>query len=424
MLTYKQSGVDIDEGNRAVDLIKGKIKSTYDNNVIGDLGNFSGLYSLKEFVGMEEPVLLSSTDGVGTKLRLAQMMDKHDTVGIDLVAMCVNDLICQGAKPLFFLDYIATGKLVAENIDQIVGGIVDGCKMAGCALIGGETAEMPGMYAEDDYDLAGFSVGIADKAKIVSGQNVKAGDVLIGISSSGVHSNGYSFIRKMAGCALIGGETAEMPGMYAEDDYDLAGFSVGIADKAKIVSGQNVKSGDVLIGISSSGVHSNGYSFIRKIFLDTYNYNLDQHIEELGMTLGEALLTPTKIYVKLVLDLLKRYDIKSIAHITGGGVIENIPRVIPKGLGIDINKNSWEKPAIFKLIESFNAIDERELHKSFNMGIGLVMVVEKDKAEEVVNFINNREEEIHVDAKYTELMKDRAYIIGEVVDTHEGVNLC
>ncbi len=176
MLTYKQSGVDIDEGNRAVDLIKGKIKSTYDNNVIGDLGNFSGLYSLKEFVGMEEPVLLSSTDGVGTKLRLAQMMDKHDTVGIDLVAMCVNDLICQGAKPLFFLDYIATGKLVAENIDQIVGGIVDGCKMAGCALIGGETAEMPGMYAEDDYDLAGFSVGIADKAKIVSGQNVKAGD--------------------------------------------------------------------------------------------------------------------------------------------------------------------------------------------------------------------------------------------------------
>src|SRR5699024_3469018 len=195
MLTYKQSGVDIDEGNRAVDLIKGKIKSTYDNNVIGDLGNFSGLYSLKEFVGMEEPVLLSSTDGVGTKLRLAQMMDKHDTVGIDLVAMCVNDLICQGAKPLFFLDYIATGKLVAE--------------------------------------------------------------------------------------------------------------------KAKIVSGQNVKAGDVLIGISSSGVHSNGYSFIRKIFLDTYNYKLDQHIEELGMTLGEALLTPTKIYVKLVLDLLKRYDIKS-----------------------------------------------------------------------------------------------------------------
>ena len=176
MLTYKQSGVDIDEGNRAVDLIKGKIKTTYDNNVIGDLGNFSGLYSLKDFTNMTEPVLLSSTDGVGTKLKLAQMMDKHDTVGIDLVAMCVNDLICQGARPLFFLDYIATGKLVPEQVEQIVSGIVDGCKMAGCALVGGETAEMPGMYSEDEYDLAGFSVGIADKEKIVSGKDVKSGD--------------------------------------------------------------------------------------------------------------------------------------------------------------------------------------------------------------------------------------------------------
>lgn len=356
MLTYKESGVDIDEGNRAVDLIKGKIKSTYDNNVIGDLGNFSGLYSLKDFLTMEEPVLLSSTDGVGTKLKLAKMMDKHDTVGIDLVAMCVNDLICQGAKPLFFLDYIATGKLVAEQVEQIVGGIADGCKMAGCALIGGETAEMPGMYTEDEYDLAGFSVGIADRTKIVSGQNVKAGDVLIGISSSGVHSNGYSFIRK--------------------------------------------------------------------IFLDTYNYKLEQHIDELGMTLGEALLTPTKIYVKLVLELMKQIEIKAIAHITGGGVIENIPRVIPNGLGIDINKNSWEKPAIFKMIENFNAIDERELHKSFNMGIGLVLVVNKEYAQKVVDFINNREEEINIDSKYNELLKDRAYIIGEVVDTHEGVELC
>lgn len=356
MLTYEQSGVNIDEGNRAVSLIKGKIKETYDKNVIGDLGNFSGLYSLKDFMKMEEPVLLAATDGVGTKLKLAQMMDKHNTVGIDLVAMSVNDLICQGAKPLLFLDYIAIGKLVPEHIDQIVAGVANGCKMSGCALIGGETAEMPGMYSEEEYDLAGFAVGIADKTKIVSGKDVKAGDVLVGVSSSGIHSNGFSFIRK--------------------------------------------------------------------IFLDTYNYDLNQYIEELKMTVGEALLTPTKIYVKLVLDLLEKYNIKAIAHITGGGVIENIPRVIPKGLGIDINKNSWEKPAIFKVIESFNAIDERELHKSFNMGIGLVMVVEKDKAKEVVNFINNREEEIHVDAKYTELMKDRAYIIGEVVDTHEGVNLC
>ncbi len=342
MLTYKQSGVDIDEGNRAVDLIKGKIKTTYDNNVIGDLGNFSGLYSLKDFTNMTEPVLLSSTDGVGTKLKLAQMMDKHDTVGIDLVAMCVNDLICQGAKPLFFLDYIATGKLVAEQVEQIVSGIVDGCKMAGCALIGGETAEMSGMYNQDEYDLAGFSVGIADRENIVSGKNVK--------------------------------------------------------------------SGDTLIGISSSGIHSNGFSFIRKIFLDTYGYKLDQYIEELGMTLGESLLTPTKIYVKLVLDLLNKYNIKAIAHITGGGIIENITRVIPKGLGIDIQKNSWEKPAIFKMIENFNSIDERELHKSFNMGVGLVLIVDDEKAKEITEYINSTEE--------------NAYIIGEVVDTHEGVKLC
>ena len=358
MLTYKSAGVDIDEGNRAVDLIKSKIKSTYDKNVIGDLGNFSGLYSIKDFLTMEEPVLLSSTDGVGTKLKLAQMMDKHDTVGIDLVAMCVNDLICQGAKPLFFLDYIATGKLMAEQVEQIVGGIVDGCKLSGCALVGGETAEMPGMYSNDEYDLAGFSVGIADKNKIISGTDVSEGDVLIGISSSGVHSNGFSFIRK--------------------------------------------------------------------IFLDTYGYELDKYIEDLGMTLGECLLTPTKIYVKLVLDLISKFEIKSIAHITGGGLIENIPRVIPKQLGIDIDKKSWEKPQIFKMIEGFNEIDERELHKSFNMGIGLVLIVKKEDAQSVVEFINERKEDINVeiDSKYEDLLKDKAYVIGEVVSSHEGVNLC
>lgn len=342
MLTYRASGVDIDEGNRAVNLIKDKIKGTYDKNVIGDLGNFSGLYSLKDFINMDEPVLLSSTDGVGTKLKLAQMMDIHNTVGIDLVAMCVNDLICQGAKPLFFLDYIATGKLIPEKIDDIVSGIVEGCKLSECALIGGETAEMPGMYSEDDYDLAGFSVGIADKSKIISGQDVN--------------------------------------------------------------------SGDTLIGISSSGIHSNGYSFIRKIFLEEYKYELTDYIEELEMTLGEALLIPTKIYVKLVMDLIKKYELKAIAHITGGGVIENIPRVIPNGLGIDIEKNSWEKPPIFKMIEKFNAIDEVELHKSFNMGIGLAMVVDSDKAEEIVSYLNESEKQ--------------AYIIGKVVDSHEGVKLC
>lgn len=357
MLTYKESGVDIDEGNRAVDLIKNKIKGTYDGNVIGDLGSFSGLYSLKDFTSMKEPVLLASTDGVGTKLKLAQMMDKHDTVGIDLVAMCVNDLICQGAKPLFFLDYIATGKLVPEQIEKIVGGIADGCKMSGSALIGGETAEMPGMYAADDYDLAGFSVGIADKEKVISGKDVKKGDVLVGISSSGVHSNGYSFIRK--------------------------------------------------------------------IFLDTYNYKLDQYVDELGMTVGEALLTPTKIYVKLVLDLIEKQNIKAIAHITGGGVIENITRVIPEGLGLNIKTDSWEKPPIFEMVEKLDMVDKRELHKSFNMGVGLVLVVDKNEAQDVVNYINNNnlQNEVEIDEKYTELMKDKAYIIGEVVDDHEGVKL-
>lgn len=357
MLTYKSSGVDIDEGNRAVDLIKNKIKGTYDSNVIGDLGNFSGLYSIKEFMAMEEPVLLASTDGVGTKLKIAQMMDKHDTVGIDLVAMCVNDLICQGAKPMFFLDYIALGKLVPEHIEKVVGGIADGCKMSGCALIGGETAEMPGMYANDDYDLAGFSIGIADKKKIVSGTDVKEGDVLVGISSSGVHSNGFSFVRK--------------------------------------------------------------------IFLDEYKYDLKKNIDELGMSLGDALLAPTKIYVKLALDAIANNNIKAIAHITGGGLIENIVRVIPKGLGLDIQTNSWEKPAIFKLIEGLNAVEKRELHKSFNMGVGLVMIVNKEDAQGLVDFINNRENDNadFVDDKYKDLMQDKAYVIGEVTAKHEGVEL-
>ncbi len=339
MLTYKNSGVDIDEGNKAVNLIKDKIKSTYDNNVLGDLGNFSGLYSLGEFSNMKTPVLLSSTDGVGTKLMIANLMNKHDTVGIDLVAMCVNDLICQGAKPLFFLDYIATGKLVSEKIDDIVSGIVKGCKMAKCSLIGGETAEMPGMYKENDYDLAGFSVGICDKEKIITGENVEVNDVVIGISSSGIHSNGFSFIRK--------------------------------------------------------------------IFFEHLNYDVNTYVDEIGMTLGECLLTPTKIYVDLVMDLIKKFEIKSIAHITGGGLIENIPRVIPNNLGVKINKNSWVKPNIFKLIENLD-IDEFELYKSFNMGIGLCIVVSSDISNEVLESIKSFGEE--------------AYIIGEVIKG-SGVSL-
>lgn len=357
MLTYEKSGVNIDEGNRAVDLIKKKISSTYDGNVIGDLGNFSGMYSIKDFMNIKDPVLLASTDGVGTKLKIANMMDVHNTVGIDLVAMCVNDLICQGARPLFFLDYIALGRLVPERVEEIVSGIVDGCKMSSCALIGGETAEMPGMYSEDDYDLAGFSIGIADKKKIISGQDVKEGDVLIGISSSGIHSNGFSFIRK--------------------------------------------------------------------IFLEEYKYDLKDYHSSLSMTLGDALLTPTKIYVDLVLETIERYNIKSIAHITGGGLIENIVRVIPKGLGLDIVTGSWERPPIFDMIEGFGVVDKHELHKSFNMGIGLCLVVNKDDVDSILDFINNRENKNidYVDEKYKELMKDRAFIIGSVTDEHEGVKL-
>ncbi|SHH41365.1 phosphoribosylformylglycinamidine cyclo-ligase [Tepidibacter thalassicus] len=339
-ITYKQSGVDIDEGNRAVNLIKQKVKSTYNKNVIGDLGNFSGIYSLKGFLNMKEPVLLSSTDGVGTKLKIAQIMGIHNTVGIDLVAMCVNDLICQGAKPLFFLDYIATGKLKAEKIDDIISGIVKGCSDAQVALIGGETAEMPGMYDEEEYDLAGFSVGICDKEKIITGDLIREGDILIGISSSGVHSNGYSLIRKM--------------------------------------------------------------------FLEKLNWNLNKYIDEFGKTLGETLLTPTKIYVSLVMDLLHKYNIKGIANITGGGLIENIPRIIPENLGVKINKNSWDELDVFKVIRDLDLVEESDLYRSFNMGIGIVLVVDKEDVDEILRFI---------------CMKDKAYIIGEVIN-NKGVILC
>lgn len=339
-ITYRDSGVNIDEGNKAVDIIKEKVKSTYNKNVLGDLGSFSGLYSIKDCLNMKEPVLLSSTDGVGTKLKIAQMMDKHDSVGIDLVAMCVNDLICQGAKPLFFLDYIATGSLKSNQVEDIVSGIVQGCKNSGCALIGGETAEMPGMYNDDEYDLAGFSVGICDKENIITGENVKEGDVLIGISSSGIHSNGFSLIRK--------------------------------------------------------------------IFLDNLNWKLDKYVDELKKTLGEELLTPTKIYVNIVMDLIAKYNIKAIAHITGGGLIENITRVIPDKLGLSINKNSWRELDIYSLIKKLDLVDERELYRSFNMGVGLVIIVDKNEAEEIVDFINKNEE---------------AYIIGEVT-SNSGVTLC
>ena len=354
--SYKAAGVDVTAGYKGVELMKKAVQATYTNAVISDIGGFGGLYA-PQIKGMEEPILVSGTDGVGTKLKLAFLMDKHDTIGEDCVAMCANDVICTGASPMFFLDYMALGKNIPEKVATIVAGVAEGCKKANCSLIGGETAEMPGFYPEDEYDLAGFAVGIADKEKIVSGKDVKKGDVLIGISSSGVHSNGFSFVRK--------------------------------------------------------------------IFLDTLKWDLNDYKEELGMTLGEALLTPTKIYVKLVLDLLEKKNIKAIAHITGGGVIENITRVIPDGLGLNIKTDSWEKPPIFEMIENLGMVDKRELHKSFNMGVGLVLVVDKDEAVDVVNYINNNnlQNDVEIDKKYAELMKDKAYIIGEVVDDHEGVEL-
>lgn len=341
-ITYKDSGVNIDEGNKAVELIKQKVARTYDSNVIGDLGSFSGAYSLSSFMDMKEPVLLSATDGVGTKLKLAQMMDRHDSVGIDLVAMCVNDLICQGAKPLFFLDYIAVGSLDSKRAADIVGGISNGC-----------------------------------------------------IQSS---------------CALIGGETAEMPGMYSDDEYDLAGFSVGISDRQKLIDGKDIVEGDVVIGLKSTGFHSNGYSLVRKIFLDTLGWNLDDKREGLDESLGEVLLRPTKIYVNTVMRLLNEYKIKGIAHITGGGLVENLPRVLPEGLGAEIKKDDIEKLDIFELVKSLDLIEEDELYRSFNMGVGMTMVVDSKDADEIIRFINENTD-------------DRSFAIGTIMKG-EGVTLC
>ncbi|MDO4721564.1 MAG: phosphoribosylformylglycinamidine cyclo-ligase [Peptostreptococcaceae bacterium] len=332
-LTYASSGVSIDEGNKAVELMKQKVSSTYIDGVVGELGLFSGGFSLGAFKDMEEPVLLAATDGVGTKLLLAQQMDIHSSVGQDLVAMCVNDLICQGARPLFFLDYIATGKVKAEKIADIVGGIADACKLSGCALIGGETAEMPDMYQEEDYDLAGFAVGIADRKKMIDGSGVQ--------------------------------------------------------------------SGDVLIGLSSSGFHSNGYSLVRKLFFDTLGLGKEDRIPGTSLKVGETLLTPTKLYVSLVMDLLRKHDIKGIAHITGGGLTENVPRVIPGGFHAFIDRNSWEMPEIFRYVLSLDKIEESELYRSFNMGIGMVLVVSKDQEREVLKSIAG-----HPD--------HRAFVIGEI----------
>ena len=340
-MTYKNAGVDVEEGQRAVKFMKEHVKSTFNSQVMQDIGGFAGLFALN-LEGIKEPVLVSGTDGVGTKLKLAFIMDKHDTIGQDCVAMCVNDILCQGAKPLFFLDYIATGKLRAEKIADIVKGIADGCKMADAPLIGGETAEMPGFY---EYE-----------------------------------------------------------------EYDMAGFTVGIVDRSKIITGEKIKPGHVIIGLSSSGVHSNGFSLVRKIFLESGKFSLDEKLEGLEKNLGETLLEPTRIYVKPVLEVLKEIDVKGITHITGGGFYENVPRVLPEDVDANINLGNWHMPEIFNIIQREGNIATDEMYKTFNMGIGMMLVVDKN--------------DVEITQKILEKMGEKSFVIGNITEGKKQVVLC
>jgi len=318
--TYKDAGVDIQAGNEAVKRMKPAVASTWRPGVIGGIGGFGGLFSL-DLQKYPDPVLVSGTDGVGTKLRYAFALDKHDTIGQDAVAMCVNDILTHGAEPLYFLDYLAVGKLIPEKVASIVEGVAEGCRQAGCALIGGETAEMPGFYQENEYDIAGFAVGVVNRDKIVDGSKIREGDVLLGLKSSGLHSNGYSLVRKVfAG-------------------YDLA-----------------------------------------TVF------------PELEKPLGEVLLTPTKIYVRPVLEVLANVSIPGMVHITGGGLTENIPRVLPEGLGVEINLNNWEIPPIFKLVQRLGGIEMAEMLGTFNLGIGFVLIVHPSDEQQVVQILQTHNE--------------------------------
>ena len=341
-MDYKNAGVDIEAGYKSVELMKKYVKETMRPEVLGGLGGFSGAFSLDSFKGMEKPTLVSGTDGVGTKLKLAFLLDKHDTVGIDCVAMCVNDIACAGGEPLFFLDYIACGKNYPEKIATIVKGVADGCKQAGAALIGGETAEMPGFYPEDEYDLAGFAVGIVDEKKLITGEQLKAGDVLIGMASSGVHSNGFSLVRKV---------------------FEMT-----------------------------------------KESLETY-------YEELGTTLGEALIAPTKIYVKALKAVKDAgVEIKACSHITGGGFYENIPRMLPDGVRAVVRKDSYEVPAIFRLLADKGNIEEQMMYNTYNMGIGMVLAVDPSEVEAAMAAVREAGEP--------------PYVIGEVEAGEKGVVLC
>ena len=339
--SYKAAGVDITAGYKAVELMKSHIARTMTEGVVSDIGGFGGLFEL-DIENIRKPVLVSGTDGVGTKLKLAFIMDKHDTVGIDCVAMCVNDIVCAGAKPLFFLDYIACGKNVPEKIAAIVSGVAEGCVQAGCALIGGETAEMPGFYPEDEYDLAGYSTGVVDKSKIINNKTMKAGDVIIALPSSGVHSNGFSLVRKV--------------------------FNIGTAD--------------ITVPCAELG----------------------------GKSVGETLLTPTKIYVKPMLNLFEKVNVKALSHITGGGFYENIPRSFADGYSAKIEKSAVRVLPIFNLIEKTGKIDNRDMFNTFNMGVGMSVVVDKNDADTAIASLKAS----GIDA----------YIIGEVVASEDGVIIC
>jgi len=330
---YKLSGVDVDAGYQSIDLIKKHVASTHRDGVFTGIGGFAGLFSLAKFKHMQEPVLASGTDGVGTKLKIAFAMDKHDTVGIDCVAYSVNDIICTGAEPLYFLDYIACGKVFPEKVGQIVQGIALGCQMAGCALIGGETAEMPGFYPEDEYDLAGTAVGIIDKKDIIDGSKTVAGDVLIGIASSGLHSNGYSLVRKL---------------------------------------------------------------------LQPSKDNVGNYINEFGRTMGEELLEPTKIYVKTILTLMANAEVKGISNITGGGFLENVPRMLPKGFAAKVKMGSWDVLPVFDYLGKMGKVDSVEMHNIFNMGIGMVVAVSAQDCDKAMQTLSS--------------LGEKAYIIGEVVE--------
>ena len=341
-MDYKNAGVDIEAGYESVELMKKYVKGTMRPEVLGGLGGFSGAFSMEAVKGMEEPVLLSGTDGCGTKVKLAFLLDKHDTIGIDCVAMCVNDVACAGGEPLFFLDYIACGKNYPEKIATIVSGVAEGCKQSGCALIGGETAEHPGLMPEDEYDLAGFTVGVVDKKDIITGEDLKAGDVLIGMASTGVHSNGFSLVRKI--------------------------FKMD------------------------------------KETLNTYH-------EELGRTLGEALLAPTRIYVKALKNVKEAgVRVKACSHITGGGFYENVPRMLPEGKHAVIKKDSYEVPAIFKMMEREGNVEEHMMYNTYNMGIGMIVAVDPADVEKTMEAMR--------------AAGDTPYVIGEIKDGEKGVTLC